>query len=200
MTSAIVVAVLCVCFHRSSNHGIPYLCNTLTTATTTANQPGNVPTTIVDYGRCRPQPPQVGANSQPPCPLCWALADKQQLVPVMAAGVPDGGSAATTSATEQGHTPLAELVSDAVGAADTWDLKVFASFIHEYTYHWQGKEQTSKKLVAILVSIDPREYCMGVARARKNKRRRAQGAAPEVPTGIILEVLEGGVAEIREAT
>ena len=77
-------------------------------------------------------------------------------------------------ATEHGHTPLAELVSDAVGAADSWNLKVFASHINEYTYQWQGKAQTSKKLVAILVSTNPREYCMGVARIQRNNGQELQ--------------------------
>ena len=74
---------------------------------------------------------------------------------------------AAAAATELGKTPLAELVSDEVGAADSWNLKVFRSYISEYTYQYQGKEGSSKKLVAVLVSSTPTEYCLGVARVQK---------------------------------
>jgi len=74
---------------------------------------------------------------------------------------------APSAATEHTHTPLAELVTDEVGAADTWDLRVFTSFIHDFSYQWQGKEMTSKKLLAILLSANPREYCLGVARPQR---------------------------------
>ena len=74
---------------------------------------------------------------------------------------------APSAATEHTHTPLAELVTDEVGAADTWDLRVFTSFIHDFSYQWQGKEVTSKKLLAILLSANPREYCLGVARPQR---------------------------------
>ena len=38
------------------------------------------------------------------------------------------------AATEDAAAPLSELVSDEVGHADSWTLKVYLSFINEYTY------------------------------------------------------------------
>ena len=65
------------------------------------------------------------------------------------------------------RTPLRELLSDQTGAAGAWDLKVFHSEIKEYTYMWQGKEVSTKKLVVVLLSLDADQYCIGIARATK---------------------------------
>ena len=66
--------------------------------------------------------------------------------------------AATEHGVADATTPLAELVSDEVGAPDTWDLKVFRSEINEYTYTWQGKQHKSRRVVAILLSQVPEQY------------------------------------------
>ena len=97
-------------------------------------------------------------------------------IPVAAASH-QGGSpdpAAQAPATEQGRTALAQLVNDTIGAADIWDLTVFESYIHDHTYTWKTKEQKTKKLVAILVSRDAREYCLGVARIRRGNATELQ--------------------------
>ena len=93
-----------------------------------------------------------------------------------AAAASHGGErpAATEHGGADSTTPLEELVSDEVGAAGTWDLTIFRSEIDEYTYTWQGKENNSRKLVAILLSHVSNQYCMGVAKLYKKKRCGAQ--------------------------
>ena len=78
-------------------------------------------------------------------------------------GEPEG------AATEHEGAPLSELVSEEVGSADTWTLKVYMAFINEYTYKWNGKDVTTKKLVVTLLSANAGEYCLGILRARKNE-------------------------------
>ena len=77
-----------------------------------------------------------------------------------------GQPAAATDMEER--TPLRELFSDQIGAAGSWDLKVYYSELKEYKYTWKGKEQTSRKLVVILLSLDADQYCLGLARAVKS--------------------------------
>ena len=85
-----------------------------------------------------------------------------------AAAAEHGGSAAAEPPGMEERTPLAELLSDETGAAGTWDLKVFDSDIKEYNYTWKGKEQTARKLVIVLLSLDADQYCLGLARAAKS--------------------------------
>ena len=78
----------------------------------------------------------------------------------------------TTLATEQLNsegtdTPLSELVSDEAGQTGGWDLQVFRSEFQEYSYIWKGTSVTSKKLVVILKSSRPQQYCLGIARMQK---------------------------------
>ena len=77
-----------------------------------------------------------------------------------------GQPAAATDMEER--TPLRELFSDQIGAAGSWDLKVYYSELKEYKYTWKGKEQTSRKLVTILLSLDADQYCLGLARSQKS--------------------------------
>ena len=77
-----------------------------------------------------------------------------------------GQPAAATDMEER--TPLRELFSDQIGAAGSWDRKVYYSELKEYKYTWKGKEQTSRKLVVILLSLDADQYCLGFARAGKS--------------------------------
>ena len=85
-----------------------------------------------------------------------------------AAAAEHGGSAAAEPAGTEDRTPLTELISDETGAAGTWDLKVFDSNIRDYQYTWKGREQTGRKLVIILLSLDADQYCLGLARAAKS--------------------------------
>ena len=80
---------------------------------------------------------------------------------------------------DESDKPLAELVSDEAGQAGKWDLQVAGqnlqgSNIVEYSYQWQGKTIHSKKLVTILKSTRPQQYCLGVARMQKKNEKRAQ--------------------------
>ena len=73
---------------------------------------------------------------------------------------------------EETDTALAELVSDEAGQTGRWDLQVArkdlqGSNIVEYSYQWHGKTVHSKKLVTILMSTRPQQYCLGVARMQK---------------------------------
>ena len=81
------------------------------------------------------------------------------------------------SATEQvpndeTDTPLAELVSDEAGFTGKWDLQVAGENLKgceilEYEYTYNGKTIKSKKLVCVLKSTRPDQYCLGVARMKK---------------------------------
>ena len=88
--------------------------------------------------------------------------------PAAATAAEHGGSAAAELTDMEERTPLRELFSDQIGAAGSWDLKVYYSELKEYKYTWKGKEQTSRKLVVILLSLDADQYCLGVARAVKS--------------------------------
>ena len=79
-----------------------------------------------------------------------------------------GDLASAEAAGKEERTPLTELISDETGAAGTWDLKVFENTIKDYQYTWGGKEQTGRKLVILLLSLDADQYCIGVARAAKS--------------------------------
>ena len=91
------------------------------------------------------------------------------------------GTLQANSATEQvpndeTDTPLAELVSDEAGDTGKWDLQVVGqnlkgSYIVEYEYQYGGQTITSKKLVTILKSSRPQQYCLGVARMKKKDEK-----------------------------
>ena len=85
-----------------------------------------------------------------------------------AAAAEHGGVPAAQLTVTEDRTPLRELFSDETGAAGAWDLKVFYSQINEYTYTWKGKDQTGRKLVIVLLSLDADQYCVGVARHAKS--------------------------------
>ena len=95
-----------------------------------------------------------------------AVAEHGQ--PAAATAAEHGGSAAAELTDMEERTPLRELLPDQIGAAGSWDLKVYYSELKEYKYTWKGKEQTSRKLVVILLSLDADQYCLGVARAVKS--------------------------------
>ena len=82
------------------------------------------------------------------------MAENALVASSAAAAAEHGGSAAAEPAGTEERTPLTELISDETGAAGTWDLKVFDSNIKDYPYTWKGKEQTGRKLVIILLSLD----------------------------------------------
>jgi hypothetical protein len=96
------------------------------------------------------------------------MADATPAVSAAATAAEHGGSAAAELTDMEERTPLAELLSDQTGAAGSWDLKVFYSDIKEYKYTWKAKEQTGRKLVVILLSLDADQYCLGLARAAKS--------------------------------
>ena len=87
------------------------------------------------------------------------------------------------AATEDAAAPLSELVSDEVGHADSWTLKVYLSFINEYTYKWQDKEVSTKKLIVVLMSTQAREYCLGVARTQKGNYKELQAQQQKFSAG-----------------
>ena len=97
-----------------------------------------------------------------------AMADDASAASLAATATEHGDSAAATLTDMEERTPLKELLSDQTGAAGSWDLKVFYSEVKEYTYTWKAKEQTGRKLVVILLSLDADQYCIGVARAAKS--------------------------------
>ena len=53
---------------------------------------------------------------------------------------------AATTATEHGdaRTPLRELLSGQIGAAASWELKVYYSEVKAYKYTWKGKEKSGR--------------------------------------------------------
>ena len=91
---------------------------------------------------------------------------------------PQTNSAKEQVSNDETDTPLAELVSDETGFAGKWDLQVAGENLKgceilEYEYTHNGKTIKSKKLVCILKSTRPDQYCLGVARMKK-RRKRAQ--------------------------
>ena len=75
----------------------------------------------------------------------------------------------TADATEHSTlTQLAELVSNEVGQTGEWEMRVFRSEIVEYQYPWQGKIVSARKLQLILLSTWPEQYCLAIARQKKN--------------------------------
>jgi len=88
--------------------------------------------------------------------------------PAAATAAEHGGSATAELTDMEERTPLRELLSDQIGAAGSWDLKVYYSELKEYKYTWKGKEQAGRKLVVILLSLDADQYCLGLVRAVKS--------------------------------
>ena len=78
----------------------------------------------------------------------------------------------TADATEHSTlTQLAELVSNEVGQTGEWEMRVFRSEIVEYHYEWQGKNVSTRKLQLILLSTWPEQYCLAIARQKKNNTK-----------------------------
>ena len=80
--------------------------------------------------------------------------------------------AAGTEASEQ--APLADLVTQEAGMSSEYTLTAWKPQIIEYTYKWNGKDVTTKKLQVILLSPNPAQYCLGVARIRKDQPQELQ--------------------------
>ena len=74
--------------------------------------------------------------------------------PAAATAAEHGGSTAAELTDTEERTPLRELHSDQIGAAGSWDLKMYYNELKDYKYTWGGKEQTGRKLVVILLSLD----------------------------------------------
>ena len=62
------------------------------------------------------------------------------------------------------ETPLDDLLTQQAGSASEITLKVVDANIVAYSYVWKEKEVKTKKLVCVLVSRNPQQYCHGVAR------------------------------------
>ena len=104
----------------------------------------------------------------------------------MADGAPaaSGDVVAEHGGTED-RTPLTELLSEEAGAAGTWGLKVFYNDIKEYTYTWKGKEQTGRKLVIVLLSLDADQYCLGFARYSAKSGESSESFHGRFATGTV---------------
>ena len=74
------------------------------------------------------------------------------------------------AATEHEGAPLSELVSEEVGSADTWTLKVYMAFINEYTYRWNGKDVNTKKLSSRFCLRTPESTALALYAHRKASR------------------------------
>jgi hypothetical protein len=62
------------------------------------------------------------------------------------------------------ETPLGDLHTQQAGAASQITLKVVDSNIVSYSYPWKGNQVNTKKLVCVLLSQNPQQYCLGVAK------------------------------------
>ena len=78
--------------------------------------------------------------------------------------------------TNEPSTPLSELLSNQAGQAGAWDLKVHHAEIIPYEYTREGKTHQTQKLQVILLSHDPAEYCIGLARMQRITWGLAGGA------------------------
>ena len=69
------------------------------------------------------------------------------------------------------HQPLRELTPQS-GGIGKWLLKVAETpLVREYTYSWNGKNNTGKRFEMIMLSSEPGAYCMG--------QFRRKGATPK---------------------
>ena len=89
------------------------------------------------------------------------------------------GMACPGDATERPEeTPLDDLLTQQAGSASEITLKVVDSGIVAYSYAWKEKQVKTKKLVCVLVSRNPQQYCLGVARlANKNDSDKDQNGS-----------------------
>ena len=106
------------------------------------------------------------------------MAENASVAPSAAAAAEHDGTAASEPAGTEERTPLTELISDQTGAAGTWDLKGFYSGIAEYQYNCKGRDVTTRKLTIILLSLDARQYCLGLARAAKSGESLGESMRP----------------------
>ena len=125
-----------------------------------------------------------------------AAADHGQ--PAAATAAEHGGSATAELTDMEERTPLRELLSDQIGAAGSWDLKVYYNELKDYKYTWGGKEQTGRKLVVILLSLDADQYCLGVARLEV--RGKPRGASRPLRDRHGVEVFQCDFVHGREST
>ena len=49
-----------------------------------------------------------------------------------------------------------------------WYFRVVHSMVEDYTYPWQGKQIPATKLRVCFVSMNAKEYCVGIMKPRKN--------------------------------
>ena len=49
-------------------------------------------------------------------------------------------------------------------------LSVYKPKIIDYSYTWKGKEVSTQKLQVILISVDPTQYCLGVAKLERQDK------------------------------
>ena len=83
----------------------------------------------------------------------------------------DARAESEADGTERGaEAQLVELLSQEAGLTGEYELKVLRSCIIDYTYTWSGKEIASQKLLVLLQSHIPEQYCGGTARLQKQNK------------------------------
>ena len=100
----------------------------------------------------------------------------------MAATELSGGS--DRDATEHTLVPqLAELVNPEAGSSIEIELKVIRNDLLDYTYTFNAKEVVTQKLQLVLQSKIPEQYCLGVAKLKKNDKAELKKLAERWQTG-----------------
>jgi len=100
----------------------------------------------------------------------------------MAATELSGGS--DRDATEHTVVPqLAELVNPEAGSSIEIELKVIRNDLLDYTYTFNAKEVVTQKLQLVLQSKIPEQYCLGVAKLKKNDKAELKKLAERWQTG-----------------
>ena len=95
---------------------------------------------------------------------CWFA---WRLLVVRAAAV----TAAASSGEEKLESSLLFELNKKSCTIGTWILRVHRPVLQSYEYTWAGKSQKVHELTCLLISSDSSEYCAGVAKIKKNKRR-----------------------------
>ena len=69
------------------------------------------------------------------------------------------------------ESQLAELLSQEAGHIGEYELKVLRSSIVDYSYRWKGETNHTQKLVVLLRSRIPEQYCLGTVRPKKQDNK-----------------------------
>ena len=91
---------------------------------------------------------------------------------------------AATAATERSQeAQLAELLNQEAGMGGEYELKVHNAKLIPYSYPWQGKQISTKKVQLLLQSHIPEQYCLGIAKLKNRDEVELKQILDMFPVG-----------------